>query len=160
MLRVFQTIAQSGGITAAGMILNEGRSTISRQLADLKLRLRVKRCDRGPKGLALTEEGSRIFGAINNLLASVDNFTVQVSEINDRLVGCLSITVFDITLINLKAQVATALGFDDIAPDVDLQVRILGTDAPERTYPSWQNSRRHHSGSSQVKQLGVLSTLR
>lgn len=133
LLRVFQTIARSGGIAAAEMVLNVGRSTISRQLADLELRLGVKLCDRGPGGFALTEEGTHIFEAANNLLASVDNFTVQVNEINDRLVGRLSIALFDMTLTNPKAQVAAALrAFDDVAPDVDLQVRILGTDATER----------------------------
>ena len=100
LLRVFQTIVQSGGIAAAEMVLNVGRSTISRQLADLELRLGVKLCDRGPGGFALTEEGARIFEAANNLLASVDNFTVEVNEINDRLVGRLSIALFDMTLTN------------------------------------------------------------
>ncbi|MEM8977433.1 MAG: LysR family transcriptional regulator [Pseudomonadota bacterium] len=133
LLRVFQTIVQSGGIAAAEMVLNVGRSTISRQLSDLELRLGVKLCDRGPGGFALTEEGTRIFDAANNLLSSVDNFTVEVNEINDRLVGRLSIALFDMTLTNPEAQVASALrAFDDIAPDVDLQVRILGTDATER----------------------------
>ena len=127
----------------------------------MELRLGVKLYDRGPKGLALTEEGSRIFVVVNSLLAFVDNFTVQTNEINNRLVGRLSITVFKMTLTNPKVQVATALrAFNDIAPDVDLQVRILGTDASERRYPKWQNSRRHRSDSSQVKQLGVFSTLR
>ncbi len=133
LLRVFQTIAQSGGIAAAEMVLNVGRSTISRQLADLELRLGVKLCDRGPGGFALTEEGSRIFEAATNLLAAVDNFTVEVNEINDQLVGRLSIALFDMTLTNPEAQVATALrAFNDIAPEVNLQVRILGTDATER----------------------------
>ena len=56
LLRVFQTIAQAGGLSAAELILNVGRSTISRQLTDLELRLGIKLCDRGPGGFALTEE--------------------------------------------------------------------------------------------------------
>ena len=42
LLRVFQTIVQSGGISAAEIALDVGRSTISRQLSDLELRLGMK----------------------------------------------------------------------------------------------------------------------
>ena len=63
LLRVFQTIVHAGGIAAAEMVLNVGRSTISRQLSDLELRLGIKLCDRGPGGFALTEEGTRVFEA-------------------------------------------------------------------------------------------------
>ncbi len=133
LLRVFQTIVQSGGISAAEMIMNVGRSTISRQLSDLELRLGVKLCDRGPGGFALTAEGARVFEATNRLLASVDNFAVEVNEVNDRLVGRLSIALFDMTLTNPNAQVATAFRtFDEIAPDVSLRVRVLGTNDTER----------------------------
>ncbi len=133
LLRVFQTIVQSGGIAAAEAVLNIGRSTISRQLSDLELRLGVKLCDRGPGGFALTEEGGRVFEAANHLLASVDNFALEVNEVNNRLVGRLSIALFDMTMTNPKAQVAAAFRrFDERAPDVNLQVAILGTDDTEK----------------------------
>ncbi|MEM9629561.1 MAG: LysR family transcriptional regulator [Pseudomonadota bacterium] len=133
LLRVFQTIVQSGGISAAEMVMNVGRSTISRQLSDLELRLGVKLCDRGPSGFTLTDEGVRVFEASNRLLASVDNFTVEVNEVNDRLVGRLSIALFDMTLTNPNAQVAAAFRrFDELAPDVSLRVRVLGTNDTER----------------------------
>ncbi|MBT6272678.1 MAG: LysR family transcriptional regulator [Chromatiales bacterium] len=43
---MFQTIVHSGGITAAELSLDVGRSTISRQLSDLELRLGVNLCER------------------------------------------------------------------------------------------------------------------
>ena len=133
LLRVFQTIAKSGGISAAEAVLNVGRSTISRQLSDLELRLGVRLCERGPGGFALTDEGAHVLDAANQLLASVDNFMVTVNETNNRLVGRLSIALFDMTLTNPRARVSLAFRkFDEIAPDVDLQVRVLGADSTEQ----------------------------
>ena len=63
----------------------------------------------------------------------MENFAVEVNEVNNRLVGQLSVGLFDMTLTNPGAQVASAFGrFDEIAPDVNLRVRILGTDDTER----------------------------
>ncbi|MGI9521190.1 MAG: LysR family transcriptional regulator, partial [Hyphomicrobiaceae bacterium] len=133
LLRVFQTIVQSGGIAAAELSLNVGRSTISRQLSDLELRLGMKLCDRGPGGFALTEEGAQVFDAANRLLVSVDDFAVEVNELCNKLVGRLFVGLFDMTLSNPKAQVISAFRkFDAIAPDVRLRLRMLGTDATEK----------------------------
>lgn len=133
LLRVFQTIVLSGGIAATERALNVGRSTISRQLIDLELRLGMKLCDRGPGGFALTEEGVSVFESANRLLASVDTFAAEVNEVNDRLVGALTIGLFDMTFTNPRAQVANAFRqLDTIAPDVKLQMRVLGTDAAEQ----------------------------
>jgi DNA-binding transcriptional LysR family regulator len=134
LLRVFQTIVQAGGISAAELVLNIGRSTISRHLSDLELRLGVKLCERGPAGFIVTDEGQRVLEAANRLIASIDNFTVEVNEIQDRLVGTLSIALFDMTLTNPMANVSAAFErFDLLAPDVGLQVRMLGTNDTEKS---------------------------
>ena len=64
LLRVFRSVVACGGVSAAERELNIGRSTISRHLTDLELRLGVRLCDRGPAGFALTTEGERVLGAI------------------------------------------------------------------------------------------------
>lgn len=134
LLRVFQTIVQAGGISAAELVLNIGRSTISRHLSDLELRLGVKLCERGPAGFTVTDEGQRVLEAANRLIASIDNFTVEVNEIQDRLVGTLSIALFDMALTNPLANVSAAFErFDALAPDVRLQVRMLGTNDTEKS---------------------------
>ena len=133
LLRVFQTIVQSGGISAAEIALDVGRSTISRQLSDLELRLGMKLCDRGPGGFALTEEGNQVYEAATRLLASVDNFAVEINEVNNRLIGRLSIALFDMTLTNPNSKVSDAFRrFDEAAPDVTLSLRVLGTDDAEK----------------------------
>lgn len=133
LLRVFQTIVQAGGISAAELVLNVGRSTISRHLSDLELRLGVKLCERGPAGFIVTDEGQRVLEATNRLIASIDNFAVEVNEIQDRLVGTLSIALFDMALTNPMANVSAAFEkFDALAPDVSLQVRMLGTNESEK----------------------------
>ena len=60
LLRVFRAVVACGGVSAAELELNIGRSTISRHLTDLELRLGVKLCDRGPAGFALTAEGEQV----------------------------------------------------------------------------------------------------
>jgi len=133
LLRVFQTIVQAGGISAAELVLNIGRSTISRHLSDLELRLGVKLCERGPAGFSLTNEGQRVHEAASRLIASIENFAVEVSEIHDKLIGTLSIALFDMTLTNPAANMNTAFAhFDTIAPDVSLQIGIMSTDETER----------------------------
>ena len=60
LLRVFVTVAEFGGLAASEFELNIGRSTISKHLADLELRLGLKLCQRGPAGFALTAEGEQV----------------------------------------------------------------------------------------------------
>ena len=89
-----------------------------------------------PGGFALTEEGAQVFEATTRLLASVDDFPIEVNEINEvnnRLVGRLSIALFDMTLTNPNARLDAAFqAFDQVAPDVNLRLRVLGTDDSER----------------------------
>lgn len=63
LLRVFRAVVACGGVSAAELELNIGRSTISRHLTDLEIRLGCKLCLRGPAGFRLTEEGERIHAA-------------------------------------------------------------------------------------------------
>ena len=52
LLRIFRVVAEAGGVSAAELELNIGRSTISRHLKDLETRLGVTLCRRG-RGRAL-----------------------------------------------------------------------------------------------------------
>ena len=62
LLRVFQAVADCGGMTAAELELNISTSTISRHVKDLETRLGLTLCRRGRGGFALTPEGARIAG--------------------------------------------------------------------------------------------------
>lgn len=125
LLRVFHAIVASGGLSAAELTLNIGRSTISRHLTDLEVRLGIKLCDRGPAGFSLTREGERVLEASTHLLAAIDTFRAEVNDVHDRLVGTLAIALFENTITNPKAQISTAFrSFDAVAPDVKLQVSV------------------------------------
>jgi DNA-binding transcriptional LysR family regulator len=128
LLRLFQTVARCGGLTAAESELNIGRSTISRHLKDLEMRLGATLCHRGRSGFALTDEGTRVFDAAERLLTAVGQFHTEVEEINDRLRGRLRLALFDKTATNPNSRIAHALGdFARRAPAVDLQLHVAPT---------------------------------
>ena len=123
LLRVFRAVVACGGVSAAELELNIGRSTISRHLTDLELRLGVKLCDRGPGGFALTPEGEQILDASSRLLAAINSFQASVDEVHKRLSGQISIALFDKTVSNPRARLADAIAaFDDIAPEVVIEL--------------------------------------
>ena len=143
LLRVFRAVVASGGVSAAELELNIGRSTISRHLSDLELRLGVKLCDRGPAGFALTEEGERVMDASSRLMTAIDSFQTDVDEVHQRLTGHLSIALFDKTVTNPMAQLPRSIQmFDEIAPEVTVEIHV----EPVNTIESGVLNGRFHLG--------------
>ncbi|MDX1392567.1 MAG: LysR family transcriptional regulator, partial [Rheinheimera sp.] len=68
LLRLFVTIVECGGLSAAESRLNIGRSTISAHLSDLEVRLGVTLCKRGRSGFELTDPGRITYQASLELL--------------------------------------------------------------------------------------------
>lgn len=91
LIRVFMTIARSGGITPAQWVLNVSQSTISTQLATLETRLGFKLCERGRSGFRLTEKGERFAKMAESLMREIGSFELQAKNINKQLVGTLNI---------------------------------------------------------------------
>ena len=77
LLRVFQTVADCGGMSAAELELNISTSTISRHVKDLETRLGLVLCRRGRSGFALTPEGERILLETRQLLAATQQFVAD-----------------------------------------------------------------------------------
>ena len=133
LLQVFRTIVTCGGLSAAELALNIGRSTISKHLTDLETRLGMNLCHRGPAGFALTTEGEQVFEASANLQAAVDQFRFEVNDIHQQLVGTLSIGLFDKTVTNDDAYIArTFQAFNDLAPRVSLRILVQDINEMER----------------------------
>ncbi len=123
LLRVFRAVVTCGGVSAAELELNIGRSTISRHLTDLELRLGVKLCERGPAGFALTPEGEQILEASAELLSAINAFQANVDDLHLRLTGHLAIALFDKTVTNPAARLSLAFTlFDEVAPKVTIEV--------------------------------------
>lgn len=132
LLRVFRTIVACGGLSAAELALNVGRSTVSRHLTDLEVRLGMKLCDRGPAGFALTKEGERVFEASTHLLTAIETFKTEANDVQQHLMGTLSIGLFDKTITNPAAHLSSAFRlFVDIAPGADLQVSMEASNEME-----------------------------
>jgi DNA-binding transcriptional LysR family regulator len=125
LLRVFKAVTECGGFSAAELELNINRSTISRHIKDLELRLGVSLCQRGRGGFSLTPEGRHIYEAGLRMLASIDEFRAEVDDVHRRLTGTLTLAIFDKTVTNPNAFVAESLRlFDDLAPDVDVEIYV------------------------------------
>lgn len=123
LLRVFRSVVACGGVSAAELELNIGRSTISRHLTDLEVRLGVKLCNRGPAGFSLTSEGKRVLNASSRLLSAINSFKSEVDDVQQRLAGHLSIALFDKTITNPQARLPQAIMlFDEIAPAVTIEI--------------------------------------
>ena len=70
LLKVFRVVAECGGISAAEVELNIGRSTISRHIKDLEIRLGVTLCQRGRAGFVLSSEGQHVYQSSLRLMGA------------------------------------------------------------------------------------------
>ena len=61
LLKLFRSVVECGGFSAAESVLGIGRSAISQQMSDLEQRLGLRLCQRGRAGFALTEEGREVY---------------------------------------------------------------------------------------------------
>lgn len=133
LLRVFKTVADCGGMSAAELQLNVGISTISRQIKDLEVRLGLTLCRRGRAGFALTAEGQSVYQETTRLFDATDAFLLGLDDIHRRLGGQLEIGLFDKTATNPAARIWDAIAlFADDAPEVSLQIQVSTINAIER----------------------------
>lgn len=133
LLRVFRSVVECGGLTAAELELNIGASTVSRHLKDLETRLGLVLCRRGRAGFAVTAEGQRIYDETLRLLASLDAFRASVDDIHLRMGGQLEVALFDKTVTNPACRIAAAVArFNAAAPEVRLSLRVAPMPEIER----------------------------
>ncbi|TXR54872.1 LysR family transcriptional regulator [Reinekea thalattae] len=126
LLRVFMVVAESGGLSAAEMELNIGRSTISRHLKDLETRLGLVLCRRGRSGFSLTAEGEQIYDSARRLLLSIEDFRHEINDLHQSLKGHLVLAMFDTTVTNPACQVHEAIAhYSQVAPDVAIDIHVV-----------------------------------
>ena len=97
-LLVFRSVAERGGFAAAQAALGVAQSSISERIAKLEGALGVHLCDRGRAGFQLTEAGEAVYESSTRLLAAIDAFRLETSELTDRLSGRLGIGTLDNTV--------------------------------------------------------------
>ena len=133
LLRVFRAVVACGGFAAAELELNINRSTISRHIKDLEMRLGVTLCRRGRGGFALTTEGEQVYASAQKMMASMEDFQHEVDELHRRLTGTLSIAIFDKTATNPLCHINQAFArFDEQAPEVQPEIHVEPINAIER----------------------------
>lgn len=125
LLKVFKAVVDCGGMAAAELELNIGRSTISRHVKDLEQRLGLVLCRRGRGGFALTDEGRRVHADTLQLLDALESFRTHVGQMHGELTGTLRLGLFDKTVTNPAARIDRAIrAFRERAPQVRLDLTV------------------------------------
>jgi LysR family transcriptional regulator, transcriptional activator for bauABCD operon len=133
LLRVFISVVDSGGLSAAEMELNIGRSTISRHLKDLEIRLGMVLCHRGRAGFSLTNEGTKIYASALRLFLSMEDFKHEVNDLHHSLTGRLVIAMFDTTTTNTECHVNKAIKhYIKKAPNVAINIHVVPVNEIEK----------------------------
>ena len=125
LLRIFKTMVECGGLSAAELELNIGRSTVSRHLKDLETRLGLTLCRRGRAGFALTADGQRVYEGALRLLEALDGFRSDIHDLHADLQGVLTLGLFDKTVTNPRCRIHAAIAaFGQRAPRVTLELSM------------------------------------
>ena len=125
LLRVFMTIVQCNGFSAAQASLGMTQATISTHMRHLEERLRVRLCERGRAGFFLTDEGHQIHAACRDLFGSIDRFRATVGDTAGELSGQLSFGTVDAMVTNPALNLDRAIGaFHRLAPRVTLEFNV------------------------------------
>ncbi len=141
LMRIFQTIVEAGGFSAAQGALNLSLATISNHIATLETRLGVVLCRRGRSGFALTEQGRAVYEEFVSLSASLGQFEARLRSLKGEMTGNLSIGLADNTISDPAAPLEKVLAaFTDAAPEVTL---TLSTHPPHEILRDLASGRLH-----------------
>ena len=110
LLRLFVTVVESGGFSAAQGELGIGQSTISTQMAKLETRLGFRLCERGKAGFRLTPKGEQVLQATYRLLQAIDIFKGEAQGMADQLIGELRIGLSEALEFQVLEKVGAAIG--------------------------------------------------
>ncbi len=133
LLKIFCSVVENGGVSAAEISLGISRSTISTHLKDLEARLNIVLCQRGRSGFRLTPQGKEIYGYTVEFLREIERFRQRLNGVNDTVCGSLSIGMVDnVIWENNPALLDTFAEFARQGSEVDLSIRLLSPDEVER----------------------------
>lgn len=109
LIRVFLSVLDAGGVSAAQSELNVSQSTISTQLATLETRLGFRLCERGRAGFRLTPKGLQFAQASRHLLETIDHFCIDARQMGRKLVGTLKIGLIGHAASGANARLSQAI---------------------------------------------------
>ncbi|WP_225776103.1 LysR family transcriptional regulator [Pseudomonas sp. Marseille-Q5115] len=133
LLRIFRSVVECGGFSAAENVLGIGRSAISQQMSDLEQRIGLRLCQRGRAGFSLTEEGREVYQSSLQLLGALENFRTEVNGLHQHLRGELNIGLTDnlVTLPHMRITHALAQ-LKERGPDVRINIRMIAPSQVEQ----------------------------
>lgn len=126
LLRIFKSIVEAGGITAAESELNLANSTLTSYIASLEKRLDMRLCERGRTGFSLTNHGQEVYAATNELLNAVTHFKQQINTSHDKILGDLHLgTAEHMMGVHSEFIVSCLREYTEQAPDVNLKISTM-----------------------------------
>ncbi len=132
LLRVFCTIVECGGFTQAQSELNLSRSTISTHMSNLEMRLGFQLCRRGRAGFSVTSRGRAVYESSRSLLASMDGYYLQITQLREQIVGEVSIGVVDNIITNPGCMLHQAIdGILENSDGLRIIIRVAPPDQVE-----------------------------
>jgi len=149
LLRVFTSVVEHGGFSAAETALGITRSTISIHMSNLETRMNLKLCLRGRKGFALTEDGQTVYRAVIELFGSLNDFSLLVGTLSKELTGELVILCADqLNNVNQKKIAKVIEKLHDDSPNLhivldgdsisNIEKNLLKDKAHVGIFPSYQ----------------------
>ncbi|UTV29435.1 LysR family transcriptional regulator [Photobacterium atrarenae] len=132
-LKIFKTVADCGGFSAAETELNISRSTISIHISNLESRLNLTLCRRGRAGFSLTEEGSVVYDATIKLLGELEDFRNTINDLDAQPAGHLTVLFSDTISLDSRAKIPKVFQrFAKLAPEVYLTSEVARMTEIER----------------------------
>jgi DNA-binding transcriptional LysR family regulator len=126
LLRIFKTVVEAGGFSAAEVELNISKPAISLAIGELESLLKMKICQRGRSGFCVTEQGTQVYQSALQLLGSLETFKAQINAINTDLVGELNIGITDNMVTIPHMRITQALStLKHRAPHVIINIRMM-----------------------------------
>ena len=134
-MRLLREVASQGTIAAAAASLGYTPSAVSQQLTGLEKTTGVAILERVGRNVRLTDAGRVLVDHANDLLAGFEAAKVAVEQVNNEVVGELSLAVYESVastlLVPLLAKLAVrhpglALRTEQVEPDVAIDAVAAG----------------------------------
>ena len=126
LIRIFMTVVEAGGMTAAQGELNLALSTVSEKISSLEKRFGVGLCRRGRSGFALTEAGEQFYQECEKLVSALDQFGQRTMALGSRMPRNFTLGLVDNMISHPDNNVSSAIAdFADCAPGVHLKLVTL-----------------------------------
>lgn len=128
-MRIFKSVVDSGGLTAAEDRLGMEKSNISRAIRQLEDRLGEVLCVRWPKGFELTEFGRSVHSAAIMLGDALEVARSEMMRARNTMTGIVRMGMPDNCLSNSESFANDVLGqYMALMPEVELHLQVMSSE--------------------------------